>query len=232
MVAPVSPRPTHPYVHQHSPGAGGRVYDPDPVFANGCGNMMYRGYEQLAHLRRISGDAKYDQPFDLVYDDDIRYRYSAEEIAAGLCEQFKAPMDANGASLRSGIDCEVGKVFPICVTVGGLDMLLYDRLHGTDYASGYQEWLDFAKGAFIAGDPDEDGYFRWHSTFYDRDIHYAMNRPENQIPLFWARSSSPFSITLTPRSSTKVAFVTTAARSGRQLADRPPQGHRRPRRHP
>lgn len=69
MVAPVSPRPTHPYVHQHSPGTGGRVYDPDPVAANGCGNMMYRGYflEQLAHPRRISGDAKHDEPFDLVY---------------------------------------------------------------------------------------------------------------------------------------------------------------------
>ena len=102
--------------------------------------MMYRGYflEQLAHLRRISGDAKYDQPFDLVYDDDICYRYSAEQIAAGLCEQFRAPMDANGSSLRPGIDCEVGKVFPICVTVGGLAMLLYDQLHGTDYTSGYE----------------------------------------------------------------------------------------------
>ena len=39
MVAPVSPRPTHPYVHQHSPGSGGRIYDPDPVAANGCGNI-------------------------------------------------------------------------------------------------------------------------------------------------------------------------------------------------
>lgn len=82
-------------MHQHSPGAEGRVCDSDPVFANGGGNMMYRGYflEQLAHLRRISGDAKYDAPFDLVYDDESRYRYT-EEIAAGLCEQFKAPMDA------------------------------------------------------------------------------------------------------------------------------------------
>jgi hypothetical protein len=91
--------------------------------------MMYRGYflEQLAHLRRISGDAK--------YDDEIRYRYSAEQITAGLYEQFKAPMDANGSSLRPGIDCEVGKVFPVCVTAGGLGMLLYDQLHGTDYAA-------------------------------------------------------------------------------------------------
>ena len=219
MVAPVSPRPTHPYVHQHSPGSGGRVYDPDPVAANGCGNMMYRGYflEQLAHLRRISGDAKYDQPFDLVYDDEIRYRYSAEQIAAGLCEQFKAPMDANGSSLRPGIDCEVGKVFPICVTVGGLAMLLYDRLHGTDYTSGYEEWLDFAKGAFIAGDPDQDGYFRWHSTYYDRDIHYAMNRPENQIPLFW--TSTAFQLSVFDRPYAEKLYEGCIRYHGRQEAD-------------
>ena len=123
MVAPVTPNPVHPYVHQHSPGSGGRVYDPDPVYANGSSNMMYRGYflEQLAHMRRISGDTKYDDPLELVYDENISYRYSAEEIAAGLCEQFRAPMDANGSSLRFGIDCEVGKVFPICVTVAAED---------------------------------------------------------------------------------------------------------------
>ena len=186
MLAPVSPNPVHPYVHQHSPGTGGRVYNPDPVFANGCGNMMYRGYflEQLSHLRRISGDAKYDEPLELVYDDEIRYRYSADQIAAGLCKQFKTPTDANGSSLRFGIDCEVGKVFPICVTVGGLGMLLFDQVHGTDYVSGYKEWLDFAKDAFIAGDPDEDGYFRRHTIYYDRDINYALNRPENQIAAF------------------------------------------------
>jgi hypothetical protein len=197
MLAPVTPNPVHPYVHQHSPGTGGRVYDPDPVHANGSSNMMYRGYflEQLAHMRRISGDTKYDDPLELVYDEEISYRYSAEQIAAGLCEQFRAPMDANGSSLRFGIDCEVGKVFPICVTVGGLGLFLFDQLHGTKYFGGYEEWLDFAKEAFIAGDPDDDGYFRSHCVYYDRDINYNLNRPENMIagfPMTVAMQMSPF----------------------------------------
>lgn len=188
VIAPADPNPVHPYFYPHSPAASGRVYDPDPVYANGSSNMMYRGYflEQLAHLRRISGDLKYDAPLDLVYDDKIRYQYSAEQIAAGLAEQLRAPMDANGSSLRFGIDCEVGKVFPACVSVGGLGMLLYDQVHGTDFVGAYEEWLDFAKDAFIAGDPDEDGYFRWQTIYYDRDINYPMNRPETQFPLFAA----------------------------------------------
>jgi len=116
-----------------------------------------------------------------------------------------------------GIDCEVGKAFPICVTVGGLAMLLYDRLHGTDHTSGYEEWLDFAKGAFIAGDPDQDGYFRWHSTYYDRDIHYAMNRPENQIPLFW--TSTAFQLSVFDRPYAEKLYEGCIRYHGRQEAD-------------
>jgi len=183
--APVTPRPDHPYVHQHSPGVG-RTYDPDPVYANGSSNMMYKGYflEQLGHCRVISGDPKYDEKMELIYDDDIHYTYSVEDIAALMCQQHRAPVDEQGSSLRFGIDCEVGKAFPVCISVGGLGLLLHDKLHGTAYADAYLEWLEFGKKTFIAG-PDPEGPIDWFCSYYDRDINYNMNRPENQLPAIW-----------------------------------------------
>ena len=186
VVAPVTPNPGHPYVHQHSPGVG-RTYDPDPVYAGGASNMMYRGYflEQIGHMRQITGDPKYDQPYHLVYDDEIQYHYTAEQIAAGMAGDFMKPMDSNGSLMRMGIDCEVGKTFPICISVGGLGMLMHDKAHGTDYVSAYEDWLKFATENWLSGDPDENGYFRSHTVYYDRDINYPLNRPENQFAAFW-----------------------------------------------
>lgn len=195
-LAPVTPRPEHPYVHQHSPGVG-RKYNPDPVYANGSSNMMYKGYllEQLGHCRVISGDPKYDEPRELVYDDTIRYRYSAEQIASLMCEQHRAAGDEQGTSMRFGIDCEVGKAFPICISVGGLGLLLHDRLNGTQYADAYREWLDFGKTTWIAGGTNPDEPYEWCPPYYDRDLNYAMNLPEHQLAAFWtsvAFQVSPF----------------------------------------
>jgi hypothetical protein len=41
-------------------------------------------------------------------------------MAKVLYDQFTAPVDEGGSDLTPGIDCEVGKVFPWCVGVGGL----------------------------------------------------------------------------------------------------------------
>jgi Linalool dehydratase/isomerase len=202
--APVqSIRSQHPYLHQHSPGVG-RKYNPDPVYANGSSNMMYKGYllEQLGHCRVISGDAKYDAPREMVYDDTIRYTYSADQIAAVLCEQYRSPVDENGSGLRFGIDCEVGKVFPICNSVGGLGMLLHDRIHGTSYADAYREWQDYAKDTIICGGTDPNAPIEWCPAYYDRDINYLMTRPEQQFPLFWTSTAlqvSPFDRALAER---------------------------------
>ena len=196
VLAPVTPNPEHPYVYRHSPGVG-RRYNPDPVYGNGSSNMMYKGYllEQLGHCRVISGDPKYDETREMVYDDTIRYQYSSEQIASLMCEQHRAPGDEQGTSMRFGIDCEVGKVFPICVSVGGLGLLLHDRIHGTEYADAYREWLDFGKTTWIAGGSNADEPYEWCPPYYDRDLNYGLNRPEHQAAVFWvsvALQVSPF----------------------------------------
>jgi hypothetical protein len=76
---------------------------------------MYKGYylEQLANNMAISGDKKWDEPLHLIYDDEIQFTYTAEQISQVLTEQFLSPMDPGGSLMMFGIDCEVGKVFPL-----------------------------------------------------------------------------------------------------------------------
>ncbi|WP_201359216.1 linalool dehydratase/isomerase domain-containing protein [Mycobacterium paraintracellulare] len=182
---PVKPNPRHPYTYPHSP-ATGRTYDPDPVRAHGSSNMMYKGYflEQLGHQKAISGDPRWDEPLHIVYDDELNWDYSAEQIASVLDSQHTSALDPGGSSMKYGIDCEVGKVFPLCVAVGGLGLRLHDRLNGTRHSRSYERWLKFGIKSFLVGDEDEDGYFGWFCHYYDRDLNYNHNGPNSQIAAF------------------------------------------------
>ena len=196
LLAPVTPNPVHPYTYQHSPGVG-RTFDPDPIRAHGSSNMMYKGYyiEQLAHCKAISGESRWDGPFHLVYDDEIQFTYTAEQISQTLYDQFMSPSDPGGSSMQYGIDCEVGKVFPLCVGVAGLGMQLLDALNGTNHSAGYEKWLEFGKTWIAGGAESEGGFYTWAACYYDRDLNVPLNRPENQMPCFWttvAMNSTPF----------------------------------------
>src|SRR5580704_13006958 len=87
-------------------------------------------------------DDKFLQPQHLVYDDDIRSWYSVKDIVEVMNQQHLGHVDENGSPLLYGIDCEVGKMFPVCVSVGGLANHLYDKVFGTNYRKGYDRWLD------------------------------------------------------------------------------------------
>jgi Linalool dehydratase/isomerase len=151
------PRAEHPYYPQHSPAVG-RQYNPDPIYANGSSNMMYKGYfaHQLMLAYVMTGDQKFLQPQHLVYDDDIQYWYSVKDIVEVMNQQHLGDVDENGSPLLYGIDCEVGKVFPVCVSVGGLANHLYDKVFGTNYRKGYDRWLDWARNNVTGGHTEED----------------------------------------------------------------------------
>lgn len=178
--------PRHPYTYRHSPGVG-RSFDPDPVRAHGSSNIMYKGYylEQLAHLQAITGDSEWQEPQRLVYDENIQYEYSADDISRTMAEQFVQPADMGGSPLVWGLDCEVGKVFPYCVAVAGCGMTLFDAINGTPYSEAYRAWLEFSAENWIAGGSSERGFFTWCSMYYDRDLDYNMNLPQHQMPSVW-----------------------------------------------
>ena len=174
-----------PYLPQHSPAVG-RVFDPDPVYGNGSSNMMYKGYmlEQFMLTKSITGSAKYEGKQKLIYNDEIQFEYSCHDIARIISEQMGTPVDSNGSSLRFGVDCEVGKAFPLCISVGGNATQLYDKLYGTNYVSNYLDWLEYGH-QWIAGGADPEGPVDWCVPYYARDINYNMTLPEHQVPLFW-----------------------------------------------
>jgi hypothetical protein len=175
-----------PYTQRHAPGVG-RPYNPDPIWGNGGSYMMGKGYflNMLAHYELISGK-QFDNPVEFVYDDEIRFSYTHDEIAQVLYDQFMAEVDDGGTTLTPGIDCEVGKVFPWCVSVGGMAMHLTDKLHGTNTRTGYYRWLDWIKQEnMVGGAETPDGPYNWATIYYDRDIPYNMNGPQHQIPGNW-----------------------------------------------
>ena len=181
-----TPRAEHPYYPQHSPAVG-RRFDPDPIYANGSSNMMYKGYfaHQLMLGYLMTGDDRFLEPQHLVYDDEIQYDYSVTDIVRIMCEQHLGDVDENGSPLLPGIDCEVGKMFPVCVTVGGLAAHLHDEVFGTRYRQGYDRWLGWAKDNIVGGNTEPDGGFAWCAPYYDRDIPYCMSEPYQQLGPFF-----------------------------------------------
>jgi len=184
-VPPREVRADSPYTQPHSPPVG-RTYNPDPIYGNGGSYMMGKGYylNMIALYEMVSGDASYDAPVKLIYDDEIQFDYTHLEVAQVLYDQFMADADEGGSDLTPGIDCEVGKVFPWCVSVGGLGMRLTDELHGTNFKTGYYRWLKWAKENLVGGDAG-DGLYEWKTIYYDRDIPYNLNGPKQQVPGNW-----------------------------------------------
>jgi len=187
------PRAEHPYYPQHSPAVG-RQYNPDPIYGNGSSNMMYKGYfaHQLMLAYVMTGDQKFLQPQHLVYDDDIQYWYSVKDIVEIMNQQHLGDVDENGSPLLYGIDCEVGKMFPVCVSVGGLANHLYDKVFGTNYRKGYDRWLDWARDNITGGHTEEDGPYAWCAPYFDRDIPYCMNEPHQQLGAFFIGPAMQF----------------------------------------
>jgi hypothetical protein len=187
MLAPVTPNPVHPYTHRHSPAVG-REYDADPITAHGTSNIMFKGYymDQLAVGLEISGDkARWEGPQHIVYDENLSWDYTAQQIADILDTQFQTPMDSGGSFMMHGLDCEVGKVFPLCVGVAGLGHRLWDAQHGTETQVGYQKWLEFAKTWVFGGNDSPEEPYTWGTVYYDRDLNVQTNLPQHDMPCFW-----------------------------------------------
>jgi|GEM_PF-1180965 len=197
MLAPVEPNPVHPYTYPHSPAVG-RQYNPDPVLGHNSSNMMYRGYylDQLALGLAISGDSgRWEGNQHIVYDEELSWDYTAQQIADLLNANFQAPMDEGGSLMLFGVDCEVGKVFPLCVGVSGLGHRLWDAIHGTQTQAGFAKWLEFAKTWVFGGNERPDDPYTWGTVYYDRDINVALNQPQNDMPCFWttvAYNTTPY----------------------------------------
>jgi hypothetical protein len=158
-------------------GLGPYGYNPDPVYGNGVANIMYKGYFNLilGLYEYVSGDAKYDDVFKIVYDDSLSFEYDHKRIVDTLAKQWVAnPI---------GIACEVRKIFLWCNNLSGLSVRLYDLLHGTSWFWTYQQCHNTMKQHHLSG--PQGGPVESVSLYHDPDINYYLNRPDHQMATNW-----------------------------------------------
>ena len=80
-------------------------FEPDPIATSG--NLFYKGFLNLVLglYKYVSGNARYDDSFEIVHDDQTRFVYNHSAINQIIAEQ----------SVRNvqGIHCEVSKIWPM-----------------------------------------------------------------------------------------------------------------------
>jgi hypothetical protein len=130
---------------------------PDPIGADG--NLFFRGFFNLllSIYAYVSGDAKWERPFELAGYRDRRFRWSHHEIAEFLNLQWK--------DRPQGPHCENTKIWPFCVSGAGLGLQLYDGVFGKRYHGVYDEWVEFAKRHYMQ--LDGQGRLAGFAFYYD-----------------------------------------------------------------
>ncbi|WP_399896443.1 hypothetical protein ACGH7X_41395 [Streptomyces sp. BBFR51] len=163
-------------------GSGGYEYDPDPVRGAGQ-NLMYKGYLNLtlSLYSYVSGDDRYDRPFDVVYDSENSFRYDHRELNELIARQWRA--------FWPGIACEAGKIFPWCNALTGGAVRLFDVMHGTDLLSAFDNWKRYGRRHYFPVN-EESGRVDALTGFYDPNHDFNLNKPHLQsaglyAPLLW-----------------------------------------------
>ena len=153
-------------------GANGHPYDPDPIRAAGSMNLMYKGYLNLvlSTYAYVCDDGRYENGFEVVYDESLRWRYTQRELNALLADQW--------GEHPEGMACEVSKVYPWCNVESGLGVVLYDALRGTHHAGPYRDWLREMSGRYLAR--DDAGRVSRLTAFYDSDLKTRLDGPAVQ----------------------------------------------------
>jgi Linalool dehydratase/isomerase len=130
---------------------------PDPIGADG--NLFFRGFFNLllSAYAYVSGDAKWQRPFEMTGYQDRRFRWTHHEIAEFIHMQWK--------DRPQGPNCENTKIWPFCVSGAGLGLQLYDKVYGKQYHGVYDDWVEFAKKHYMR--LDGRGRLEAFAFYYD-----------------------------------------------------------------
>jgi len=130
---------------------------PDPIGADG--NLFFRGFFNLllSAYEYVSGDSKWQRPFEMTGYRDRRFRWTHHEIAEFIHMQWR--------DRPQGPHCENTKIWPFCVSGAGLGLQLYDHLSGKNYHGVYEDWVGFAKKHYLR--LDGRGRLEAFAFYYD-----------------------------------------------------------------
>ena len=138
---------------------------PDPIGAEG--NLFFRGWFNLVLgiYRYISGDDKYERPFEVTgYGDEV-FEWDQHRIAALLESQYRERPE--------GPQCENTKIWFPCNSAAGLGLYLYDSIHGRATHRPVQGWLEYARENFLG--VGNDGRLEWVTSYYDPIVNHKAN---------------------------------------------------------
>lgn len=120
----------------------------DPIAADG--NLFFKGFllVMLGLHRRTTGDARWDQPFEMIRDGDHTFTWWHSRIAEHLSAQWRAHPE--------GCHCENTKIWPYCLAAAGLGLQLADLAFGTNHHEAFDLWWPNARRDYLHLDRDED----------------------------------------------------------------------------
>jgi hypothetical protein len=130
---------------------------PDPIGADG--NNFFRGFFNLllSSYAYVSGDSKWERPFDVTGYRDRRFQWSHHDIAEFIHLQWK--------DRPQGPHCENTKIWPFCVSGAGLGLQFYDKIFGKQTHGVYDDWVEFAKKHYLK--LDGKGRLQSFAFYYD-----------------------------------------------------------------
>lgn len=119
----------------------------DPIGADG--NLFFKGFflVMLGLHRRVTGNARWDSPFDIVRDGEHTYSWWHTKIAEHLADQWRAHPE--------GCHCENTKIWPYCLAGAGFGLQLADLAFGTNHHAAFDIWWEIARRDYLHLDKEE-----------------------------------------------------------------------------
>ena len=138
---------------------------PDPIGSDG--NLFFRGWVNLVLgiYKYVSGDDKYERPFEVTGYGDQIFHWDQHRIAELLERQYREHPE--------GPQCENTKIWFPCNSAAGLGMYLYDKINGRETHRPVQGWLEYARENFM--EIGNDGKLQTVTSYYDPIVNHKAN---------------------------------------------------------
>lgn len=170
--------PEHLFGKYDTPGWTANGAEPwglqaDPIGAEG--NLFFKGWLNLTMSLHhyVSGEAKWDHPFEVAGIDRSRFEWTQPRLAEHLATLWSRH--------PAGLHCENTKVWPFCLSAAGLGLQMHDTLSGQSTHGVAESWLDYAKQNYFG--VDDKGALRWTTFYYDPLLDEHMRHgPSDALP--------------------------------------------------
>jgi hypothetical protein len=119
----------------------------DPIGADG--NLFFKGFflVMLGLHRRVTGNTRWDAPFDMVRDGEHTFSWWHSKIAEHLAAQWRAHPE--------GCHCENTKIWPYCLAGAGFGLQLADQAFGSNHHQAFDSWWAYARHEYLHIDAEE-----------------------------------------------------------------------------